>query len=164
MTFSEAVRDAFSKYATFHGRSSRSAYWWWYLFTIIVVAVGAVIDVILGTGGVVAGLISLAILLPNLAVLVRRLHDAGHSVADRAPRVLCRPARLHPAGDQAREQLGRRPGHARGPRLSSQTAPRTRLTPRAWRPKGPPADPPFLSSSPGQSLAHSAPTEQTRGP
>jgi uncharacterized membrane protein YhaH (DUF805 family) len=79
MTFSEAVRDAFSKYATFHGRSSRSAYWWWYLFTIIVVAVGAVIDVILGTGGVVAGLISLAILLPNLAVLVRRLHDAGHS-------------------------------------------------------------------------------------
>jgi uncharacterized membrane protein YhaH (DUF805 family) len=78
MTFSEAVRDAFAKYVTFSGRSSRPAYWWWYLFTLIAVAIAAVIDLILGTY-VLTVIVSVVILLPNLAVLVRRLHDAGHS-------------------------------------------------------------------------------------
>ena len=78
MTFSEAVSDAFSKYATFRGRSSRSAYWWFYLFTAIVTIAAALVDLLLGTW-FVAVLVYLVILLPNLAVLVRRLHDAGHS-------------------------------------------------------------------------------------
>jgi uncharacterized membrane protein YhaH (DUF805 family) len=79
MTFSEAIRDGFSKYVTFSGRSSRSAYWWWYLFTILVSAVAWLIDVLLGTWFIVGGLASLALFLPTLAVTVRRFHDAGHS-------------------------------------------------------------------------------------
>lgn len=78
MTFSEAVRDGFAQYATFIGRSSRSAYWWWYLFSLIVFAVAFAIDLGLGTR-IVSGLATLALLLPNLAILVRRLHDTGHS-------------------------------------------------------------------------------------
>jgi uncharacterized membrane protein YhaH (DUF805 family) len=78
MSFTEAVSDAFSKYATFSGRSSRSAYWWWYLFTIIAVAVAAAIDAIIGTY-IITAIVTLGILIPNLAVLSRRLHDAGHS-------------------------------------------------------------------------------------
>jgi uncharacterized membrane protein YhaH (DUF805 family) len=78
MTFSEAVRDGFAQYVTFIGRSSRSAYWWWYLFSLIAVVVALLIDLALGTR-IISGLVSLALLLPNLAVLVRRLHDTGHS-------------------------------------------------------------------------------------
>ena len=79
MSFADAIRDAFSKYVTFTGRSSRSAYWWFYLFNILVLVAALIIDYALGTGGIIYALAALALLLPNLAVLVRRLHDAGHS-------------------------------------------------------------------------------------
>jgi uncharacterized membrane protein YhaH (DUF805 family) len=78
MTFGDAVRDGFSKYATFEGRSSRSAYWWWFLFALLVSVAASIVDAAAGT--VVIGVIAaLALLLPGLAVLVRRYHDAGHS-------------------------------------------------------------------------------------
>jgi uncharacterized membrane protein YhaH (DUF805 family) len=79
MSFTEAIRDAFRKYATFSGRSSRSAYWWFYLFAVIVVIAALVVDAALGTGGVIYLLVLVGLFLPNLAVTVRRLHDAGHS-------------------------------------------------------------------------------------
>src|SRR3954447_2509690 len=78
MTFTGAISDAFSKYATFNGRSSRSAYWWFYLFAIIVVIAALVVDAAIGTGGIIYALVVLGLLLPNLAVTVRRLHDSGH--------------------------------------------------------------------------------------
>jgi uncharacterized membrane protein YhaH (DUF805 family) len=79
MSFTEAVRDGLSKYATFSGRSSRAAYWWFYLFAVLVFIAALIIDVALKTGGIVYGLSVLALLLPNLAVTIRRLHDTGRS-------------------------------------------------------------------------------------
>ena len=80
MTFSEAVKSGFDNYATFSGRASRPAYWWWFLFQVIVVGIVAgIIDGILGTWGVVTGLAGLALLLPTLAVSVRRLHDTNRT-------------------------------------------------------------------------------------
>ena len=79
MSFTEAVRDAFSKYATFSGRSSRSAYWWFYLFNILILIAALLVDLALGTSGIIYGLVGLGLLLPNLAVAARRLHDSGHS-------------------------------------------------------------------------------------
>ena len=79
MTFAEAVRSGFDHYVKFDGRASRPAFWWWFLFGILV-AIGAnIIDAILGTWGVVNGLAGLALLLPNLSVAIRRLHDTDHS-------------------------------------------------------------------------------------
>ena len=78
MSFADAIRDAFSKYVTFTGRSS-PAYWWFYLFGVLVLIVALIIDYALGTSGIIYALAALAMLLPNLAVFVRRLHDAGHS-------------------------------------------------------------------------------------
>jgi uncharacterized membrane protein YhaH (DUF805 family) len=79
VTFGEAVRSGFDHYAKFDGRASRPAFWWWFLFGILV-AIGAnIIDAILGTWGVVNGLAGLALLLPNLSVAIRRLHDTDHS-------------------------------------------------------------------------------------
>jgi len=79
VSFTEAISDAFSKYVTFSGRSSRPAYWWFYLFNILALVAALLIDYALGTSGIIYALAALALLLPNLAVAVRRLHDAGHS-------------------------------------------------------------------------------------
>ena len=46
----------------------------------ILVGIGAtIIDAIIGTFGVVSGLAALALLLPNLSVAIRRLHDTDHT-------------------------------------------------------------------------------------
>jgi uncharacterized membrane protein YhaH (DUF805 family) len=78
MAFGEAISDGFSKYATFSGRSSRSAYWWWILFYVLVLVGASIIDAAAKTPAF-AVLVWLGFLIPNLAVLVRRLHDTDRS-------------------------------------------------------------------------------------
>lgn len=73
MTFVESIKTCFSKYADFNGRASRSEFWWWVLFVFLVSAATSVI------GNVVSGLFSLGVLLPNIAVAARRLHDTDRS-------------------------------------------------------------------------------------
>ena len=90
MGFGDAIRSVFSKYVTFSGRARRSEYWYFYLFSILVGMVAGVIDTVLvtstgmgeafrGSGGPVAAICQLALILPSLAVTVRRLHDTNHS-------------------------------------------------------------------------------------
>jgi uncharacterized membrane protein YhaH (DUF805 family) len=81
MDFAEAVRTGFSKYATFSGRAARPEYWYWALFVFAVSIVLAIIDsLVFGTGiGVLQSLFDLAVLLPGIAVAVRRLHDIDRS-------------------------------------------------------------------------------------
>jgi uncharacterized membrane protein YhaH (DUF805 family) len=78
VSFSEAIQDAFSKYATFSGRSSRAAYWWYALFQVLALLVAAILDAALKTW-VLYALVVLALFLPSLAVGIRRLHDVGRS-------------------------------------------------------------------------------------
>lgn len=95
MTFSESIRTCFSKFVTWQGRAVRSEYWYFVLFCVLSQIAAAVIDGVLGTGfkmtnpmtgmeqsagyGWVYVLTTLALFLPSLAVLVRRLHDTDHS-------------------------------------------------------------------------------------
>jgi uncharacterized membrane protein YhaH (DUF805 family) len=79
VSFTDAIRDGFSKYVTFSGRSSRAAYWWWALFGLLAAVAAYIVDTILGTLPLFYAIVGLALLLPNLAVLVRRLHDTGRS-------------------------------------------------------------------------------------
>jgi uncharacterized membrane protein YhaH (DUF805 family) len=90
MGFGEAIRSVFSKYVTFSGRARRSEYWYFYLFSILAGMVAGLIDTVLltstgmgetfrGSGGPVAAILQLALILPSLAVSVRRLHDTNHS-------------------------------------------------------------------------------------
>ena len=67
MSFTEAIKTCFRKYANFRGRAGRAEYWWFFLFTAIV----AVIPY--------AGFISLGLLPPYLAATVRRLHDTNRT-------------------------------------------------------------------------------------
>jgi uncharacterized membrane protein YhaH (DUF805 family) len=79
VTFAEAVRSGFDHYAKFDGRASRPAFWWWFLFGLLVGIGASIIDAIIGSFGVVSGLAALALLLPNLSVAIRRLHDTDHT-------------------------------------------------------------------------------------
>lgn len=73
------------KYAVFSGRARRKEYWMFFLFNVIFLIVALILDNVLGTTISGAGyglfyfLYALAILLPSLAVGVRRLHDIGKS-------------------------------------------------------------------------------------
>jgi uncharacterized membrane protein YhaH (DUF805 family) len=73
------------QYADFNGRARRKEYWMFVLFNVIFLAVAVLLDNILGTAikGVGYGLFyilyALAIIIPSLAVAVRRLHDVGKS-------------------------------------------------------------------------------------
>ena len=72
-------------YAVFSGRARRKEYWMFVLFNIIFSIVAVILDNILGTAieGIGYGLFyilyCLAVLIPGLAVSVRRLHDIGKS-------------------------------------------------------------------------------------
>jgi len=77
--------EVLKKYAVFNGRARRKEYWYFLLFNIIVSVVLAFIDVSSGTFsmemgiGLLGGLYSLFVLIPGIAVTVRRLHDSDKS-------------------------------------------------------------------------------------
>jgi len=70
---------AFKKYAQFSGRSRRKEFWMFFLFNIIAAAILGVIDSLVGTNGILAGVYSLIVLIPGLALNIRRLHDVNKS-------------------------------------------------------------------------------------
>jgi uncharacterized membrane protein YhaH (DUF805 family) len=65
-------------YFDFKGRARRSVFWWYILVVFILGIIAYIIDRLLGMQ-IITGLLSLALLLPNLGVSVRRLHDVGKS-------------------------------------------------------------------------------------
>jgi uncharacterized membrane protein YhaH (DUF805 family) len=77
--------EVLKKYAVFDGRARRQEYWMFILFNIIITAVLALIDSLIGTVirqagfGLLQGLYDLAVLIPSIAVTVRRLHDTGRT-------------------------------------------------------------------------------------
>jgi uncharacterized membrane protein YhaH (DUF805 family) len=87
MSFGDAVTTVFRKYADFTGRARRPEFWWFILFTTIVSsALGAFTLVTpegtIAVGSSLASVWSIAVLVPTLAVAVRRLRDAGRSWAE----------------------------------------------------------------------------------
>ncbi len=89
--------EVLKKYVVFSGRARRAEYWYFVLFNTIIGAVLLAIDIAMGSGsaestmsgdagmamnaslGILSGIYSLAVFLPGLAVLIRRLHDTDHS-------------------------------------------------------------------------------------
>ena len=83
MSFPAAIQIVFRKYADFTGKASRPEFWWWILFTTLVTAVlSSISDVTTGSTTTFGGLWSLVVLLPTLAVQIRRLRDAGYRWAN----------------------------------------------------------------------------------
>ena len=100
MGFGQAVRTCFGKYADFNGRAARPEFWWFFLFSTLVSLVATIPFYVLigllaaasengaGTGvltvliivwSIVVVLLSIALIIPLLAVGARRLHDYGQT-------------------------------------------------------------------------------------
>ena len=77
--------EVLKKYAVFGGRARRKEYWFFTLFNVIAAFVLAIVDAAVGSAdaesgfGLLSGLYTLAVLIPGIAVSVRRLHDTDHS-------------------------------------------------------------------------------------
>lgn len=92
-----AVKNFFRKYFQFSGRASRSEYWWVQLaiaiLTIVLFAIYVLFYALIGSNGeppswalslfflyiCVVPLIAVALMIPNISLTVRRLHDANYS-------------------------------------------------------------------------------------
>ena len=73
----KVVRD---NYANFSGRARRSEYWYFTLFNAIIIVALLLLSFLIGTAGfVLYGIYALAVFVPSLAVIVRRLHDVNKS-------------------------------------------------------------------------------------
>ena len=91
MNMQSAVKCVLGNYATFSGRAPRSEFWWfalamWILMIALAVIEGGVVAPMLGfesfapeAGQPLSLIASLALLIPSIAVGVRRLHDIGRS-------------------------------------------------------------------------------------
>ena len=77
--------EVLKKYAVFSGRARRKEFWFFVLFNIIISIALAVIDGVTGSFspeagmGLLGGIYTLAVLIPGIAVSVRRLHDTERS-------------------------------------------------------------------------------------
>jgi uncharacterized membrane protein YhaH (DUF805 family) len=77
--------EVLKKYAVFSGRAQRKEYWYFCLFNLIIGLIFTGLDSLTGTFSAEAGMgilgfiYSLAIMIPGLAVTVRRLHDTDRT-------------------------------------------------------------------------------------
>jgi uncharacterized membrane protein YhaH (DUF805 family) len=76
--------EALKKYAVFSGRARRKEYWLFVLFNLIFAILLGFTDGMLGLvsdsgQGVLSSVYQLAVLIPSIAVGVRRMHDTDHS-------------------------------------------------------------------------------------
>ncbi|PJJ53275.1 DUF805 domain-containing protein [Hymenobacter chitinivorans] len=82
----EYFLQALRKYADFSGRARRKEYWMFVLFQVLAFIAAMVIDTIFATitgsefgAGYITGLLWLALIVPGIAVSVRRMHDLDKS-------------------------------------------------------------------------------------
>ena len=76
--------EVLKKYAVFNGRARRKEFWMFYLFNIIILVVLGLIEGFAGIApnsdqSVLGNIYQLAVLIPTIAVGVRRMHDTDHS-------------------------------------------------------------------------------------
>lgn len=73
------------KYAVFSGRAQRAEFWCFALFNLLILVALSFLDGVIGTFdreigyGLLAGIYNLGVLVPSVAVSVRRLHDIGRT-------------------------------------------------------------------------------------
>lgn len=73
------LRVVKDNYANFNGRARRKEYWLFFLINMLFAIVTVIIDFILGTFLLIYAIYVLALIIPSIAVTIRRLHDIGKS-------------------------------------------------------------------------------------
>jgi uncharacterized membrane protein YhaH (DUF805 family) len=79
MLIFESAFQTLKRYADFKGRASLQEFWSFLAFVIIVQALTGFVGMVLGLGPLLSGLVGALLIIPQLAVAVRRLHDVGRS-------------------------------------------------------------------------------------
>jgi uncharacterized membrane protein YhaH (DUF805 family) len=74
----DSIRYSLQNYANFSGRATRKEFWSFYLFFIVSAIIGGFIDGLMGTD-FVGNVIGIALLVPYIAVAIRRMHDVNKS-------------------------------------------------------------------------------------
>ena len=77
MSFTESIKTCFQKYIDFNGRAGRPEFWWFALFSLIVSAALSIVALVAFFLTFLEWIFALVMLLPSLAVTVRRLHDTN---------------------------------------------------------------------------------------
>ena len=72
-------KEALKKYNKFSGRANRTEYWYFVLFNSLISIGFSILDSILGIDKILETIYSLAVLIPSVAVGVRRMHDVNKS-------------------------------------------------------------------------------------
>ncbi len=73
------LRVVKDNYANFNGRARRKEYWMFFLFNLLFAFVVAIVDYLLGTFPAIYLIYMVAMIIPGIAVSLRRLHDIGKS-------------------------------------------------------------------------------------
>ncbi len=71
--------EVLKKYTVFTGRARRKEYWIFVLFNMLISFILSFVEELVGGPGIIGMIYGLAILIPSLAVSVRRLHDTDRS-------------------------------------------------------------------------------------
>ncbi|WP_167409856.1 DUF805 domain-containing protein [Pseudomonas sichuanensis] len=71
--------EVLKKYAVFKGRARRKEYWMFVLFNLLITIAIGYLDNVLGTKPLLSLVYTLAVMIPGIAVAVRRMHDSNHS-------------------------------------------------------------------------------------
>lgn len=79
MSIVESAFQGLKKYADFKGRASRMEFWSFLGLVIILQAVAGFVGLLFGVGPLLSAIVSALLIIPQLAVAVRRLHDVGKS-------------------------------------------------------------------------------------
>jgi uncharacterized membrane protein YhaH (DUF805 family) len=79
MGFGQAIAACLSKYADFQGRAARPEYWWFALFNALADILASILDKDVIGYPVLQVIVALALIIPAVAVGVRRLHDTDRS-------------------------------------------------------------------------------------
>jgi uncharacterized membrane protein YhaH (DUF805 family) len=79
MDIQQSVKTVLANYAKFEGRSGRAEYWWWVLAYMIAYVVIYAVGSAVGMGQLLVAVLGLGLLVPNVAVSIRRFHDIGKS-------------------------------------------------------------------------------------
>ena len=79
MSIIESALQGLKKYADFKGRASRQEFWSFLGLVIILQALAGFVGLVFGVGPLLSAIVSALLIIPQLAVAVRRLHDVGKS-------------------------------------------------------------------------------------
>jgi uncharacterized membrane protein YhaH (DUF805 family) len=92
MSVIESAFEGLKKYSDFKGRASRQEFWSFLGLVVVLQAVTGLVGLLFGLNPLLSTCVSALLIIPQLAVAVRRLHDVG-----RSGRELLAPCIMFPA-------------------------------------------------------------------